>query len=426
MKRYGFTLVEMLVVIAIIGILIALLLPALTAAREAARGAECKNNLRQFGIGLQMFSDRDPQGRLCTGAFDWARDGSPDTWGWVADLVNIGACEPGKLLCPTNPLKAMEKWNDMVGGSSTTGGKNGCPPERLGDGAAGIGATWNPTTKTWSDCFAKTAAKSAPRADFIARYFYEKGYNTNYVSSWYLVRSALKLANDGAGTTTFVTGSGNAKGLEQTQGPLTQRVLASSKIPSSNVPLIGDGAPGDPGEAILSYSVGKSPSAAESWTTAMGMPAPGDDTTEVFIQAGERLTESFNDGPAQYAPGTGVVLIPGGADVTAQLREEASATGAAEASTSGGGWLQDTRDWFAVHNGTCNILMADGSVKTFVDQDGDLYLNPGFPVPKGLTDEQYDAIGYRSSAVELHPARIFSGVFIGADNRKSANLETSY
>ncbi|WP_425400134.1 DUF1559 domain-containing protein [Aeoliella sp.] len=100
--RLGFTLVELLVVIAIIGVLVALLLPAVQAAREAARRTKCKNQLKQLALG--SLNHHDVMKHFQTGGWGWYWVGDPDR--------GFGPDQPGGWVYNTLPFMEQAPLHD--------------------------------------------------------------------------------------------------------------------------------------------------------------------------------------------------------------------------------------------------------------------------------------------------------------------------
>jgi prepilin-type N-terminal cleavage/methylation domain-containing protein len=157
----GFTLVELLVVITIIGILIALLLPAVQAAREAARQTQCKNNLKQHGMGIQLFHDaqnRIPPSRLPCESGSWAVALWPyleqqalfDAWGknnYYQQPAGLRTTQLPVLYCPSRRSPSPEcvsKDGDSFTPVPQTPGALGDYAANIGTGAA-LGGDWSMT-----------------------------------------------------------------------------------------------------------------------------------------------------------------------------------------------------------------------------------------------------------------------------------------
>ena len=106
-RRVGFTLIELLVVIAIIAVLIALLLPAVQSAREAARRAQCTNNLKQLGLAVHNYHttfNAIPAECMWMGA-TYGSAALGGSWGWNASwpVCLLPNLEQGPLYNAYNP-----------------------------------------------------------------------------------------------------------------------------------------------------------------------------------------------------------------------------------------------------------------------------------------------------------------------------------
>ena len=358
-ERRAFTLVEMLVVIFIIGLLVALLLPAINMARESGRSAACVNNLKQFGGALAEHAQRR-NGAICTGAWDWMRDGAVTEKGWVADLVNSGV-PVGKMTCPSNMARLSENFDPLL--NANTSSFDACVDRAGSPMSTNIDGTQSINPSRMIITTPALTPGSEARTNLVVNSVLNKFYNTNYCSSWYMARTGVLLDPSGNPKLQNPACGNSLRSRNVTVGPLTEVRLDRASVGTSFVPLLADAA----SVGILSTSLDK-------------------------YQGGEPLAKSFTDGPVRISD---MGAVPAFANGTPQQG-------------SSGWWavwnrqtMQDYRGFAPLHRGTCNVLFGDGSVRTVADNNGDGLLNNGFPAGVG---------GYKSADVEM-PWREFGSFY---------------
>ena len=402
--RRGFTLVELLVVITIIGLLVGLLLPSLTAARESAVAAQTTQSLGSFGRGFLINAEQDGanRGQLSSGAFDHARDGDSRQVGWVADLVANKIANPNKNLDGLNKSKLSEKLLDYTGAKNTTKGN----PQVWGTGKSNVSYV-GPDGPT-------DLGTAAERRTEL----WEKGLNTNFATSWHFSRGDQISTGSSAGAAGSINNNSNGgyrynpeiaftgdKCPDDGTGPLNDVQLLNGQAERAQVALMSNSRNGESGDSLIDQTVATTVNDFFGFTGARRI-----------AKAGDFAVESFTDGKQcnNYDATVATALeVNGGA---ALGDASTGSLGRTLGSLTHKDALHEMNDFWPVVGarkgrdglfvgGKAQILFADGHVERIADEGGRNGQKDGFIGAYKTGDAGNSSSNYGLSSTALDEVR---------------------